>query len=127
PRGDPRRGGAGVISAVALSPSLDVTYVVESLQGIQRPLEVHRMAGGKALNATRAAATLGAGVAALTVLGGGSGAMVAEGATAAGVDLEVVDSPHLTRTCVSVLAQDTGMLTEIYEHPTPVDRALLDE
>jgi 1-phosphofructokinase/tagatose 6-phosphate kinase len=53
--------------------------------------------------------------------------MVADGARTAGVELEVVDSPHLTRTCVSVLARDTGRLTEIYEHPTPVGRELFGE
>lgn len=115
-----------MIGAVALSPSLDVTYVVRSLHGIQRPLEVHRVAGGKALNAARAAATLGARVAALAVLGGGSGTMVADGARGDGVRLEVLESPEPTRTCVSVLAQDTGELTEIYEHATPVGRELFD-
>ncbi|NNH55119.1 hypothetical protein HLB15_23150, partial [Promicromonospora citrea] len=60
-----------MISALALSPSLDVTYEVEELSGIQRPLSVHKVAGGKALNAARAAATLGARVAAVAVLGGG--------------------------------------------------------
>lgn len=115
-----------MIGAVALSPSLDVTYVVRSLHGIQRPLEVHRVAGGKALNAARAAAVLGARVAALAVLGGGSGRVVAEGACADGVRLDVLEGPELTRTCVSILAQDTGELTEIYEHPTPVGRELFD-
>ncbi|MFI9489599.1 1-phosphofructokinase family hexose kinase [Promicromonospora sp. NPDC052451] len=108
-----------MISALALSPSLDVTYVVEALEGIQRPLSTHRVAGGKALNAARAASALGARVSAVAVLGGGAGQDVAAGARADGVDLHVVPGEP-TRSCVSVFAQDTGRLTEIYERAVPV-------
>ncbi|MEZ0446985.1 PfkB family carbohydrate kinase [Cellulomonas sp. ICMP 17802] len=115
-----------MITAAALSPSLDVTYVVEELTGIQRPLEVHRVAGGKALNAARAAALLGSSVAAVAVLGGGTGAVVADLARADGLDLRVVDGGELTRTCVSVHARSDDRLTEIYEHATPVSAPVFD-
>jgi len=115
-----------MISALALSPSLDVTYVVDALEGIQRPREVRRVGGGKALNAARAAATLGARTAAVAVLAGGSGEDVAAGARADGVDLHVVPGTHPTRTCVSVLAAETGALTEIYESAVPVEPDTLD-
>ncbi|HEV6953091.1 MAG TPA: PfkB family carbohydrate kinase [Promicromonospora sp.] len=108
-----------MISALALSPSLDITYEVGELSGIQRPLSVHKVAGGKALNAARAAATLGARVAAVAVLGGGAGHDVAAGARADGVDLHVVPGDP-TRTCVSVFSRADGRLTEIYEHAVPV-------
>ena len=109
-----------MITAAAVSPSLDVTYLVESLAGIQRPLSVHRVAGGKALNAARAAAALGSPVGAVAVLGGGTGAVVADLVQASGLSLRVVDGLELTRTCVSVHARSSGELTEIYEHATPV-------
>lgn len=115
-----------MITAAAVSPSLDVTYLVEELSGIQRPLEVHRVAGGKALNAARAAALLGSSVAAVAVLGGGTGTVVADLARADGIDLRVVDGGELTRTCTSVHARSDGGLTEIYEHATPVSRAVYD-
>ena len=115
-----------MITAAAVSPSLDVTYEVDELDGIQRPLAVHRVAGGKALNAARAAALLGASVGAVAVLGGGTGAVVADLARADGLALEVVDGAELTRTCVSVHARSTGRLTEIYEPATPVSRAVFD-
>ncbi|WP_286219268.1 1-phosphofructokinase family hexose kinase [Paraoerskovia sediminicola] len=111
-----------MILTVALSPSLDVTYVVDALSGIQRPLDVRRAAGGKALNAARAAATMGASVAAVAVLAGPTGAEVAAGARSAGVELTEVPGVVATRTCISILARDTGDLTEIYEEPTPVPR-----
>ena len=108
-----------MISALALSPSLDVTYVVDELAGIQRPRSVHRVAGGKALNAARAAAALGARVSAVAVLGGGAGQDVADGARADGVDVHVVPGEP-TRSCVSVFSRADGRLTEIYERAVPV-------
>lgn len=108
-----------MISALALSPSLDVTYVVDTLDGIQRPLSVHRVAGGKALNAARAAAALGARVSAVAVLGAGSGQDVADGARADGVDVHVVPGEP-TRSCVSIFSRVDGRLTEIYERAVPV-------
>ncbi len=112
-----------MISALALSPSLDVTYVVDELEGIQRPRDVRRVGGGKALNAARAAATLGARVTAVAVLAGGTGDDVAAGARGDGVEVHVVPGTHPTRTCVSVLAARTGRLTEIYERAVPLGRA----
>jgi len=111
-----------VIVGIALSPSLDVTYVVDRLEGIQRPLEVVRVAGGKSLNAARASMLLGADrVAASAVLSGGAGADVAAHARAQGLDLRVVDGHVATRTCVSVFDRTTNELTEIYEHAVALD------
>lgn len=115
-----------MITAAAVSPSLDVTYEVDELDGIQRPLAVHRVAGGKALNAARAAALLGSSVGAVAVLGGGTGAVIADLARADGLDVHVVEGAELTRTCVSVHTRSTGVLTEIYEPATPVSRAVFD-
>lgn len=115
-----------MISAVALSPSLDITYVVAELHGIQRPLEVRHVGGGKALNAARAAARLGARARAVAVLGGGTGEAVRAGAEEDGVVVEAVGGGP-TRTCVSVSSRATGELTEIYEHAPPVAPAVLDD
>ena len=109
-----------MIAALALSPSLDVTYVVDELAGIQRPRSVHRVAGGKALNAARAAAALGARVSAVAVLGGGAGQDVADGARADGVDVHVVLGAEPTRSCVSIFSRADGRLTEIYERAVPL-------
>lgn len=109
-----------MISAIALSPSLDVTYVVDELEGIQRPRSVHRVAGGKALNAARAAAALGARVSAVAVLGAGVGQDVAAGARADGVDVHVVPGAEPTRACISIFSAGTGRLTEVYERAVPV-------
>lgn len=110
-----------MIVGIALSPSLDVTYTVERLHGIQRPLDLVRVAGGKSLNAVRAAAALGVErAAAAAVLAGGAGTDVASHARAHGIDLRVIDGRAPTRTCISVFDLATRELTEIYEHAVAV-------
>ncbi|WNB85492.1 PfkB family carbohydrate kinase [Cellulomonas sp. ATA003] len=111
---------------MALSASLDITYVVAELRGIQRPTDVRHVGGGKALNAVRAASRLGAPTRAVAVLGGGTGEAVRASAVSDGVEVEMVDGGEPTRVCVSVLSRDTGELTEIYEHATPVGPDVLD-
>jgi 1-phosphofructokinase family hexose kinase len=111
-----------VILAVATSPSLDVTYVVEHVtEGAQlRPLSVTRVAGGKAINAARAAAALGAVVHVIAPLGGASGAFLAERLAADGILFTAIPTGPATRQCVSVSSAATGSLTEIYEHAASV-------
>lgn len=108
-----------VITALALSPSIDVTYVVGSftLGSINRPAAVHRVAGGKGLNAARAAHLLGADVAAVAILGGSSGAWVAAELDRAGLPLYRVNGAEPTRTCVSIADDKQHTMTEIYEQP----------
>lgn len=115
-----------MITVAGYSPSLDVTYLVDSLTlgQIHRPDEVVRCAGGKALNMARAAATLGADVCLVGILGGHTGQTVAEGLAAEGVAVRTVATPDETRTCVSVAAGDAPGLTEIYEHAAPVSAAV---
>lgn len=107
-----------MITVAALSPSLDVTYLVDSLHlgQIHRPQEVHRVAGGKPLNLARAAATLGAQVSTVAVLGGATGALIEEQLQATDIALNTVSGSTETRTCVSIASSDRSDLTEIYEH-----------
>jgi 1-phosphofructokinase family hexose kinase len=118
-----------VITAVALSPSVDVTYLVDEFTegGTARPTAVVRVAGGKALNAARAAATIGAPVRAVAILGGASGEFIHSALGRAGVPVEVVRAAAETRTCVSVASAASGLLTEIYEHASAITPAELGE
>lgn len=111
-----------MITALALSPSIDVTYVVETLrQGtINRPSSVHRVAGGKGLNVARAAHRIGADVAAVAVLGAGSGAWIAAELARIGLSVYCVDGAEPTRTCVSIADAGRHTMTEIYEDASPV-------
>src|SRR6185436_13566490 len=91
------RGGASahVIVFVAGSPSIDRTHEVHALEpgAIHRPTRVVAVAGGKALNAARAAHHLGAEVRAIALLGGHAGRWIADALLREGLEYEVVDGP----------------------------------
>jgi 1-phosphofructokinase family hexose kinase len=116
-----------VITVAALSPSLDLTYLLDSY----RLGRMHRtpgpvvVAGGKALNMARAARAVGADVVVVVLLGGSTGERVEHIARAEGLGLVVVEADAETRTCVSVAAADTGELTEVYEDSPGVAPAVL--
>lgn len=111
-----------MITVAALSPSLDVTYLVDHLElgAIHRPTAVHRVAGGKSLNLARAAATLGADVAAVAVLGGATGRFIEQELITSGVAVRTVDGPAETRICVSIAGADSAGLTELYPYAPEV-------
>jgi 1-phosphofructokinase family hexose kinase len=108
-----------MIAFVAGSPSIDRQHEIDALEPgtIHRPHSVVAVAGGKALNAARAANHLGANVRAVALLGGHTGRWVADALAEEGVALDVVDGPGETRMALSVHAPD-GPLTEFYE-PAP--------
>lgn len=111
-----------MITFLALSPSLDVTTLVRTLEvgGISRPYRSVRVAGGKALNAARVAARLGAEVRVLALLGGATGDHVASliVRSAPSIDLRIEPVDGDTRTCTSIAADDMEGMTELYE-PSP--------
>lgn len=111
-----------MITVAGLSPSLDLTYLVDSLApgSIHRPSEVVRCAGGKSLNLARAAAALGAEVEIVAVLGGATGEYLAGELRAEKVSVIEVPTSAETRTCVSIAAADTGQLTELYPLADPI-------
>lgn len=111
-----------MITVAALSPSLDITYLVDRLRlgEIHRPTETHRVAGGKPFNLARAAATMGARVDTVAVLGGATGRFLEQELLAAGIAVRAVASPAESRTCVSIASADRGDLTEIYPYAPAV-------
>lgn len=114
--------GAAQVVCVALSPSIDVTYVVPKLRPgtIHRPHEVYRVPGGKGFNVARVAQTLGANVIATGVLGGDSGAWMIAMLGRVGIRTAAVPGTQPTRTCVSIADQSCGTLTEMYEPAPPI-------
>lgn len=114
----------GVITVAGLSPSLDITYLVEQLRlgRIHRPTGVFRIAGGKPLNLARAAATMGADVEVVAVLGGSTGDWIAAELEALGIGVRVVKTPDETRTCVSIASADRDDLTEVYPYAPAISR-----
>jgi 1-phosphofructokinase family hexose kinase len=110
-----------VITVLLLSPSLDVTHLVESVEpgAIHRPRTVLRAAGGKGLNLARAARVLGGDVHVVAPLGGGMGDVVAALAAEEGIPLARVPVAAETRSCLTVVA-DSGPGIEFYEPATGI-------
>jgi 1-phosphofructokinase family hexose kinase len=106
-----------MIVCVAPSPSIDRLFEVERLRPgeIHRPTRFVRVAGGKGLNAARAAAALGADVRAVALLGGPSGRWIADELDRIGVPLAASACAGETRSCLSVADRESGSLTEFYE------------
>ncbi len=108
---------------ISLNAAIDKIATVDRLQ----PGEIHRpellsvVPGGKALNVARAAATLGMPVRAVVVLGGHAGDWMEAALRARAIDTRAVRIAGETRTCLSVLDETTGMLTEFYEQGLTLD------
>jgi 1-phosphofructokinase family hexose kinase len=111
-----------MIACIAPSPSIDRLFEVERLRPgeIHRPSRFVRVAGGKGLNASRAAAALGADVRAVALLGGASGRWIADELDRMGLPLVVSGCAGETRSCLSVADRETGSLTEFYEESAEV-------
>jgi fructose-1-phosphate kinase PfkB-like protein len=112
-------GGVGQprLVFVAANASIDRLYEVDHLRlgSIHRPAVVVARPGGKGLNAARAAASLGARVTAVGIVGGRSGYWIFERLADIGVEASMLRSAGETRTCISILDRSTGSLTELYE------------
>nr|BFE57293.1 1-phosphofructokinase family hexose kinase [Dactylosporangium thailandense] len=104
---------------VGLATSLDrYAWLPQTRLGaINRPREILVQAGGKGLNAARAAAGLGVRVRSVSLVGGETGRTVR--ALAGELDVRFVDSGAETRQCLCLL-DDAGVLTEVYEPVPPV-------
>jgi 1-phosphofructokinase family hexose kinase len=110
-----------VILCVAANPSIDRLFAVDRFVpgAIHRPTAFVQVAGGKGLNAARAAAQLGGDVRAAALLGGHAGRWIAEQLAAEGVELHAAWAQAETRSSLSVAGAREG-LTEFYEHGFPV-------
>ena len=114
---------SGRLLVVAANPSIDRLHEVERLVvgGINRPIRVVPVAGGKGLNVARAAVTLGGAVTVVALVGGRAGTWIADRLAAAGIDASLVEVAAETRTCVTVLDRSSGALTEFYEPGAPLE------
>lgn len=103
---------------VAANPSIDRLYELERLTpgAIHRPRLVLSVAGGKGLNAARVAASLGAGVTAVGLLGGYAGTWIQDELARTPVRARWLRVDAETRTCISILDRSTGKMTEVYEN-----------
>jgi 1-phosphofructokinase family hexose kinase len=107
-----------VIVCAAANPSIDRLFEVEQLRpgDVHRPALFERVAGGKGLNAARAAATLGADVHVVTILAGHAGRWLEGELEHAGIAVHPVWVDGESRSSLSVSNRAGGGLTEFYEH-----------
>ncbi len=105
------------VVGVALNAAIDKTVAVDRLVPgeIHRPRVLAVVPGGKAANVVRAAAHLGLPGSVVAVLGGHAGAWYRAALEGRSIPLHAVDAAGETRTCLSVLDESTGALTELYE------------
>ena len=101
---------------VSLNAAIDRIASVERLVlgAIHRPRDLSVLPGGKAANVLRAARHLGLPGGLVAVLGGHAGAWYREALAARDIGIEAVDVAGETRTCLSVLDEAAGTLTEFY-------------
>jgi 1-phosphofructokinase family hexose kinase len=104
-----------MIVCAAPNPSIDKLFLTDVVRvgEIHRPQRVVARAGGKALNAARAARTLGADVRAVALLAGHAGRWIAEELEREGVPADAVWAPGESRSALSVA--DGRAMTEFYE------------
>ncbi len=107
-----------MIVCVAANPSIDRLFEVERLVagGIHRPLGFVQVAGGKGLNAARAARRLGGDVRVAAILRGHAGRWLEETLQAEGIGGAFVWTHGENRSSLSVADRSAGDLTEFYEH-----------
>ncbi len=110
-----------MISMLALSPAVDVTYELDALESgeINRPTRTTRVAGGKALNAARVARALGADVRVTVALGGANGEWIRGRLEAEDVPTTTIALAAETRTCLALVeALGGASSTDVYEPAT---------
>ena len=105
------------VVGVSLNAAIDRIVSVPRLEPgrIHRPEQRAVVPGGKAANTVRAARHLGLPGALVAVLGGHAGAWYADAVAAFGIPLHAVHVRSETRTCLSILDEEAGTLTELYE------------
>jgi 1-phosphofructokinase family hexose kinase len=121
---DPRSGGLiERLVCVCPNPSIDKLAVVDRLivGEIHRPRLLVSRPGGKAINAARVASRLGLRSSVVSILGGHAGAWIDDELAALGLPSRSIPVAGETRTCLSILDESSGQLTEVYEPGPAID------
>ncbi|HZJ50683.1 MAG TPA: PfkB family carbohydrate kinase [Actinomycetota bacterium] len=118
-----------MIVCLAANPSIDRLFEVDRVvRGeTHRPTRFVQVAGGKGLNAARAAATLGADVRAVAILGGHAGRWIAQELDSEEVPYRALWIDGETRSSLSVADRSSGEMTEFYERGETIPESLWPE
>ncbi len=111
-----------MILCVNPNPAIDKTVVVSGFQlnAIHRPASVLALPGGKGCNVARALVTLGESAMVTGWVGGHAGRFIEEGLAAEGIGAAFVHTEAESRTCLSIVDNESRGVTEIYERGEPV-------
>jgi 1-phosphofructokinase family hexose kinase len=104
------------------NPSIDKTAVVQNYRigHIHRPQRLVVLPGGKGVNVARSVQRLGGSVCAGLLLGGHAGKWIFEGLEREGIPARAAWTDGETRSCLSVIDNSTGTITELYEAGTRI-------
>lgn len=118
-----------MILCVNLNAAIDKTALVSpfELNQIHRPQSVLALPGGKGCNVARALKTLGETPVVTGWIGGFAGAFIEAALRREGIESAFVETESESRTCLSILDEANGTLTELYENGAPVSPDKLDE
>lgn len=105
-----------MILTVTANPAIDKVYFVKSfaMGEVHRPLSVTQTAGGKGLNVSRVAKTLGTPVTAMGFLGGSAGGFIRQQVRELGISDLFTPIAGQTRTCINI-TDASGISGEILE------------
>ena len=111
-----------MIGVIALNPALDVTHHVDNVDwaGVNRPVSVRAVPGGKGLNVAKTLDALGADVVLRGLVGGSTGAAVRSGLQAAGVTAVFTEIAADTRRTFVVVDTSRARVASFYEPGAPV-------
>jgi tagatose 6-phosphate kinase len=94
---------------------------------VNRAVEVRRASAGKPINVARVLHTLGEAATVCVPLGGDTGRFIGEELRANGVDLDAVETPNATRTCVTIIDRRAGTVTEMVEEHADISSTVRGE
>ncbi len=106
-----------MILCLNLNAAIDRTALVSPfrLGQIHRPQQVIALPGGKGANVARALRTLGETPVVAGWVGGFAGQFIESGLRAEGIETALIDAGAESRTCLSIIDETGGTLTELYE------------
>jgi 1-phosphofructokinase family hexose kinase len=110
------------------NPALDKTAVVPgfALGSIFRTSDVRMLAGGKGFNVARSMRVLGGDPLVIAPLAGHTGRLITDLARAERLRYEACWFDGETRTCLSIIDPQTGVVSELYEQGPPIPPEVWD-
>lgn len=111
-----------MILCVNANAAIDKTVVVRGfrLNEIHRPESVMSLPGGKGANCAKGLRTLGEQTCVTGWVGGHNGRFIEDGLRSEGIETAFVHVDFESRTCLSILDPESGVITEIYERGDPI-------